>query len=168
MQAEKKPSFDRIFISLGFFHIEIIFFSAIGKVIAESGGLYILSECYVFVKGSVWLFLSVNITTDTRLHEILSLAMEILHLNFFVTTLNDDQIDTCKSIKGLNHCNEKEEVDVDTVINLHILFTGKIRQGLHGKTAEFWIYYFDKMQVYHAFSQNQRIDDFGLFLACFS
>ena len=107
-------------------------------------------------------------TTNARLHEILSLAMEILHLNFFVTTLNDDQIDICKTIKGLNHCNEKEKEDVDSVINFHILFTDKIRQGLHGKAAEFWIYYVDKMQLHHAFSHNQRIYNFDLFLACFS
>ena len=42
VQAKEKPTFDRFFILLAFFHIEIKFFSAIGKVIAETGGLYIL------------------------------------------------------------------------------------------------------------------------------
>ena len=39
VQAEEKPTYDRIFIS------------AIGKVIAESGAPYILSECDVLAKG---------------------------------------------------------------------------------------------------------------------
>ena len=33
VQAKEKPTFDRIFILLGSFHIEMTFFSAIGKVI---------------------------------------------------------------------------------------------------------------------------------------
>ena len=101
-----------------------------------------------------------------RLHEILSLPMEILHLNFFMTTLDDNQIDFCKNIKLLNHCNEKEKQDVDAVINLYILFTDKTRQGLHGKSAKFWIKYVDIMHLYHAFSRSRRIGDFDLFLAC--
>ena len=38
VQGEEKPTFDRIFTSPGSFHIEMTFFSAIEKVIAESGG----------------------------------------------------------------------------------------------------------------------------------
>ena len=53
LQAEEKPTFDRIFISLGSFHIEMAFLSAIGKVIAKSGGLYILRECDVLALGSL-------------------------------------------------------------------------------------------------------------------
>ena len=90
VQAEEKSTFDRIFISLGSFHIEVAFFSAIGKVIAESGGLYILSEC---AKGSLHSFLTgKHHNRCKRLHEILSLVLEILHFNFFKTMLNDDQI----------------------------------------------------------------------------
>ena len=63
--------------------------------------------------------------------------MEILHFKIFVTTLRNDQIDICKKIKELNHCNEKEKQDLDAVIKFYILFTDKTRQGLHGKTANF-------------------------------
>ena len=63
--------------------------------------------------------------------------MEILHFKFFVTTLSNDQIDICKNIKELNHCNEKEKQDVDAVIKFYIPFTDKTRKGLHGKTAYF-------------------------------
>ena len=92
--------------------------------------------------------------------------MEILHFNFFMTMLNNDQIGICKNIKELNHCNEKEKQDVDAVINFNILFTDKTRQGLHGKTTEFWINYIDMMHLYRNFSQSQRIGDFDLILAC--
>ena len=72
-----------------------------------------------------------------------------------MTTLKDDQIDICKNIKELNHCNEKEKQDVDAVINLYILFRDKTRQSFHDKTAECWIKYVDMMHLYHAFSRSR-------------
>ena len=47
-----------------------------------------------------------------------------------MTTLNDGQIDICKKIKQLNHCNEKEKQDRNAVSNLYMLFIDKTRQGL--------------------------------------
>ena len=45
IQAEEKPAFDKIFISLGSFHLEMAFFSVLEKFIEESGGPHILNEC---------------------------------------------------------------------------------------------------------------------------
>ena len=45
IQAEEKPTFDKIFISLGSFHLEMAFFSVLEKFIEESGGPHILNEC---------------------------------------------------------------------------------------------------------------------------
>ena len=49
VQGEEKPTFDRIFTSLGSFHIEMTFFSAIGKVIAESGGPFFYKSYKFFM-----------------------------------------------------------------------------------------------------------------------
>ena len=53
IQAEEKPTFDRLFISLGSFHVEMIFSSAMGKIIEQSGGPHILDECTILAKGSI-------------------------------------------------------------------------------------------------------------------
>ena len=43
IQVEAKPTFGKIFISLGCFYLEM-FFPALGKTIVESGRPYILDE----------------------------------------------------------------------------------------------------------------------------
>ena len=112
-----------IFIWLGYFHTEMTFFSAIGKVNFKESP-YMLSECNVLAKGSLRPFLSgKHYNRCKRPHEILSLSMEVLHVKFFMNSLNDDQIAICKNIKDLNQCNEKEKQDADAVINLYNLFT---------------------------------------------
>ena len=57
MQAEKKPTFDNIFISLESFHPEIAFFSDPGKMTEDSDGHHILGECKILGKGSINSFL---------------------------------------------------------------------------------------------------------------
>ena len=112
-----------IFIWLGYFHTEMTFSSAIGKVNFKVSP-YMLSECDVLAKGSLRSFLSGKYYNRCkRSHEILCLAMEVLHFNFFMNSLNYDQIAICKNIKELNQCNEKEKQDADAVMNLYNLFT---------------------------------------------
>ena len=83
-----------------------------------------LSGCNVLAKESLRSFLSgKHYNRCKRLHEILSLSMEVLHVKFFMNSLSDDQIAICKNIKEWNQCNEKEKQDVDAVINLYNLFT---------------------------------------------
>lgn len=58
IQCEERPKFQRLFIQLGSFHIELSFFKAIGKFIAESGGPLILTETGVLAQGSLLSFLN--------------------------------------------------------------------------------------------------------------
>ena len=57
IQATENPLYDDIFIMLGPFHIELTFFKAIGKLIAESGGPSLLTETSVLNEGLVHGFL---------------------------------------------------------------------------------------------------------------
>ena len=45
IQAEERPWYDKAFIYLGAFHIELSLFGVLGKYIAESGEPYLLNEC---------------------------------------------------------------------------------------------------------------------------
>ena len=38
LQAEEAPKYDDIFVNMGAFHVDMTFFSALGKYLAESGG----------------------------------------------------------------------------------------------------------------------------------
>ena len=38
LQAEEAPKYDDIFVNMGAFHVDMAFFSALGKYLAESGG----------------------------------------------------------------------------------------------------------------------------------
>jgi hypothetical protein len=53
IQSEEQPAFDRVFVALGSFHIELALLNAFGKVIVESGGPHILNECEVLAVGSL-------------------------------------------------------------------------------------------------------------------
>ena len=94
IQAEEKPTFDKIFTSLGSFHLEItFFFSALGKIIEESGGPHILNECKVLAKGSInSLLRGKSCKRCKRMHELLALAVEILYFESNLTTRNWEEV----------------------------------------------------------------------------
>jgi len=75
-----------LFIALGSFHIELAFFSAIGKIVAESGGEgSILQESEDLAKGSLnGLITGKNYKRCKRLHEMLAVAFETPHFQRFV------------------------------------------------------------------------------------
>ena len=83
IQAEEKPTFDNILISLGSFHLEIaFFFSALGKIIEESGGPHILEKV---LRGKSY-------KRCKRMHELLAIAFEILHFESCLTTRNWEKV----------------------------------------------------------------------------
>ena len=88
IQAKESPKFNEIFVALGSFHIELAFFSALGKLISESGAPYFLTESGIFQKGSLNGFLKgKHYNRCKKFHEYLSLSMECLHFESFLETL---------------------------------------------------------------------------------
>ena len=57
IHIEEAPTFDNIFVTLGSFHIEMAFFSVIGKYISESDGSHLLTESGIIENGSQTSFL---------------------------------------------------------------------------------------------------------------
>ena len=123
IQEEESPNFDKVFIALGTFHLELAMFKAIGSFLAESGGPYILNECLVLAAGSTKSFQSgKSYKRCKKLHEILSLAMETLHFGSYIKNLEngEDVLDVIKEeLKGLkkdknknHHCWSKEIEEV--------------------------------------------------------
>ena len=58
IQSKEKPKLYTLFIQLGTFHIERSFFKALGKLIAESGGPYVLTKTRILAPESLLGFLS--------------------------------------------------------------------------------------------------------------
>lgn len=92
IQATDAPTFDDVFIMMGAFHIEMAFFKAVGKLIAESGGPDALTETEVIASGSLNGFISgKHFNRCKRVHPLLALALEILHLRAFLKTCDFDR-----------------------------------------------------------------------------
>ena len=90
IQTEEAPTFDDIFVTLGSFHIEMAFFSVIGKYNSESGGPHLLAESGIIENGSLTSFLlGKSYKRSKRIHQLLALAMEIQHCNSFKLSLQE-------------------------------------------------------------------------------
>jgi len=170
IQFEEKPRFKRIFVALGAFHVEMAFFGAIGKVVAESGGPHVLNECDVLAKGSLNSFYKgTHYNRCKRLHELLALAMELLHFQRFASALKyEDVAILSKAFQEGKDLMVEESccTEVNEILKSYDEFTTKTRKGDHGKTAEFWLKYVDMIHLYHTFTRSQRTGDFNLFVSC--
>ena len=148
IQAEESPTYDKIFVHLGAFHIEMAFFCAIGKYIAESGGPYILNECHIIERGSLKGFITgKNYNRCKRIHQLFAAAMEILHFKSFLEkhgdeTISDEikhELDVIRKEKDLNnHVISKEVMDILEAYTTYAKETGS---GKHGLTAQYWMGY---------------------------
>ena len=110
------------------FHIEMAFFAAIGKYIAESGGPYIVNECHILEKGSLKSFISgKGYKRCKRIHELLVAAMEILHFKLFLEQHDAEmqeilrlELDTIIQSKYLD--TYELSPDVNTIVEEYINF----------------------------------------------
>ena len=71
IQSEETPIFDHLFLFFGSFHIEMSFFSSLGRRIEGSGGPYALSESDIVAVGSMNKFLKVKMYNRCRRGNIL-------------------------------------------------------------------------------------------------
>ena len=105
IQKEESPVYGNIFVSLGSFHIEMAYFKAVGKIISQSGGPFLLQECQVSIKS----FLSgLSCNKCKRLHEILATASEVMHFKTFLDLQEDKEEELLEIIS--NQITIKEDV----------------------------------------------------------
>ena len=73
IQATEPPKYDNVFVNLGAFHIEMAFFRAIGKYIAQSGGPYLVNQSSILEKGSLKRFITgKSYNRCGRIHQMLA------------------------------------------------------------------------------------------------
>ena len=107
IQKQESPVYDNMFNALGSFHIEKAYFKALGKIMSESGGPFLLQECQVSIKS----FLSgLSYNKSKQLHEILATVFDILHFKTFLD-LQEDKEEILEIVR--NHITIKEDVSED-------------------------------------------------------
>ena len=173
IQIEEAPTFDNIFVTLGLFHIEMTFFSAIGKYISESGGPHLLTESGVIENGSLTSFLlGKSYKRSKRIHQLLALAMEIQHFNSFKLSLQEHDLEKFISLEDdLPNVTDGDKKKFMSEHNNELIkkykeFAQETRDGNHGKTAQYWMGSVDMLHLYHEFSRSIRTEDLDLYIYC--
>lgn len=170
IQVMEAPRFNNIFIMLGAFHIEMAFFKAVGKLIAESGGPSMLTETEVLAPGSLKGFISgKHFNRCKRLHPLLALAFEKLHFLAFLekNEQNNEMQDFLSTMEVQN------PEDLSLILSNELFqrcdtayseYSDLTRSGAHGATAALWYMYIDYIRLYHQFERSIRTNDIDLFI----
>ena len=175
IQATESPRFDTIFIMMGAFHIEMAFFKAIGKLVAESGGMAVLTETEVIAPGSLnGLVSGKHFNRCKRIHPLLALGFEVLHFQAFLQTFGiEEGMQTLMSKVPTSGIPGGEE-DLSQVIGTELFrncakqydeFTQATLSGVHGVTAQFWMMYVGYINIFHRLERAIRTNDLGLFIS---
>ena len=120
IQALDSPLFEKLFIMLGNFHLELAFYGAIGTYINESSAQHLLTEYGILANGSLMGFISEKYYNRcVRIHDILALTMERKLYGSFKSTLPQERLNAVKDLldEAPMDINEKEEF-----LNTHQLF----------------------------------------------
>ena len=152
--------FDKIFVTLGSFHIELAFFNACGKIISESGALDILNESLVLAAGSTNGFTKgKNYNRYKRMHELLSLTFEILYFQSYLIKIpnSEDILDIIRSDSD-SHEFSKELLNI---LSDYKNYWNESPSGMHGKTAQFCMKTVEMTHLCHDFSRSVRTGDFN-------
>ena len=157
----------------GAFHIQMAYFKVIGKLVAESGGPRMLTECQVLASGSLKSFLAGSFFNHCKcLHSILALAMQILHFREFLKTSNNG-----KAIEALvsSQCAKEgrcfdwiDSAVFQDLIRDYDTYSNETRNGAHGGTARFWLMYIDYINHYKMMDRVIRQNDTILFTEALS
>ena len=163
IQSEESPKFDRLFIMLGAFHIQMAFFNVIGKYVDHSGSQHIQKESSVLAEGSQEGFiLGKYFNRCKRVHPLLSAAIELLHLSGF-TENNDIPFSTVDVSTPFD--SSMLDADLNMFYKGTRCIQGKLKMGNMG-TAKYWFGYVNLVKLYHKFVRSIHTCNLELFIRC--
>ena len=138
IQATEAPLYDDVFIMFGAFHIQMCYFKAIGKIVAESGGPDMLTECEVLAPGSLRGFISgTHFNRCKRIHPILALALRVLHFREFLSVYGhqEDLKDVLQRFSNQSKWEEVETQLVQDLLKSYEDYTEETRRGVQGENS---------------------------------
>lgn len=170
IQSLESPKFDYPFAMFGSFHLFIAFFSALGKIVSESGLTHILCESGVLAENSVNGFISGrHFNRCQSLHTLFALALKLQHIKCFIS--NSDVTVPPMLQEFLLNCYQhpdwfttaKFPKDIEQFFAEYEKFCSRSRQGEQGATAQLWINYIDLVFLFLNMSRAVRLNDIDLF-----
>ena len=148
IQSVEAPTFDKLLVMLGNFHIELAFFGAVGTYLSECGIEFILSESGVLAEGSMMGFLKGKLYNRCiRIHQLLANILERKIYECFMETLPTEELETFKDLMCNVPLNSREVESylensiIVNHLNLYERFLQMMLEGSHGPTAQFWAIY---------------------------
>ena len=163
IQATEKPLFDNVFIMFGSFHIEMSYFSSLGRIIEGSGGPYVLTEMEAVAPGSLNKFLKSKMYNRCRrVHILFSTALHALH---FETFMQDEEFSD-KLKDELRIWVSDDDVipeSLDMIALKYGMHCEDTMSGACGKTAKFWMIYCHLVDLYLLFHGAMKTCDVDLF-----
>ena len=170
LQAEKKPTYDYVFIHLGPLHITCAFFSILGKYLAESGASHILNKTHVTERGTLKSFLSgKSYNRCKRSDQLFGAAMEILHVQAFADQYDWDRFKTVVSNEVYTTHTEKTFMNILQTKNwwstwaVWTIFIENIRRSAWKSSPILvWIFW-NATPVSRVYSRRIRLGDFEFF-----
>lgn len=167
IQCTEAPAFDNLFIQMGDFHTMMAFFHAIGKVIEDCGLTDILVDAEIIAGGSVNGFLQgKHFNRCKRIHPIISLALQILHFQSFLTSKNlVTGAAVISELEELSSSKENLRVsgELGNLLAEYRNYCDETLAGNHGKTSQFFYQYVRMINYYFWFSRSIREGDFQLY-----
>lgn len=169
IQSTERPTFDKVFIHIGSFHLIMAYFKACGKFIENCGITNILVNANVLAQGSVNSFIAgKHYNRCRRLYPLISLALNILHFKRFAEeediTLSDHISDYLslfiESKSAEPRINDEDLLDLYTTYNE---FRERTLEGQHGKTAKFYMIFINLIDHYLILNYSIRTGNFDVY-----
>ena len=165
VQATETLTYDKVFVALGVFHIELSFFSALGKYIAESGGPYILNAAKVIENGSLNGFIMGKSYDHCKTsHQLLAVAFEIWLFKSFLGTVSTDYDEVIADISENVDPNNESSSVLQKLFKEYKIYYQKDLHGVFGETSQYWVQYIEIIKLYHEFIRTIRVGDFELYV----
>ena len=178
---QKTEQFSNVIVHLGAFHIMCSYMGALGKIMTGSGFEDIVIESGVCASGSVEKVMSgKHYNRAMKVHQHMADAIERLLLHVFCETeLQSSQADAFDSIRVMIPDLEILAADPNFT-NLTAVLTNsecvsfleqydefrcKVRKGLLGKTAQFWLSYCDSVWDLMHFQHAVKTNNFDLYVS---
>ncbi|KYN10044.1 hypothetical protein ALC57_17839 [Trachymyrmex cornetzi] len=169
IQSVDKPNFDDLFIHMSAFHTMMSYFKALGKFIDECGLTHMMVESNLLASGSVNGFISgKHFNRCKRLHLLLSLALQVLHIQKFLTTnqitISENVIDYLIKMQPEKlSSDELTDAELSTINQKYSEFKLDTLNGMYGKTAQYYVMYIEFVNYYLMFTRSIRVGDFDLY-----
>lgn len=159
-----EDEFKRLFIQFGTFHIFLAYFKAIGKFVDGSGLTNMLIDSQIIANGSVKSFLlGKHFNRCRKIHPLLSLALQMLHIESFLQAREDELSDAKKYLQHLDSDMDSNvqisDQAFNTLLQEYCGYKKDTLEGKHGKTAQVYLMYTQLIDYYLIMDYSVRTAD---------